>query len=253
MRDQAVDPRVGGGVRALPGSAQQRGGRGEGQPPVDVARGGGHMKPPAAGDLRGEHSPSGGIGHVQHDLVGENHRAVHHPGQPEPGVFDRPHQPLGGVWLGDVAGDHLDPATGGVQLRDSGCHLVAGGRASVEDNQSRTLLSQPARDDESETTHTADDEVAAVAADQRKWWRGSDRLDAAVLGYRDDDLAGVFTGCHKPECVGRIVQAKCGDGKYLEFAIRHVLQDVLQELAVARRLQLEIQVEVDHGEGRALG
>ncbi|COW90453.1 Uncharacterised protein [Mycobacterium tuberculosis] len=60
-------------------------------------------------------------------------------------------------------------------------------------------------------------------------------------------------GCHKPECVGRIVQAKCGDGKYLEFAIRHVLQDVLQELAVARRLQLEIQVEVDHGEGRALG
>ncbi|CFS10867.1 Uncharacterised protein [Mycobacterium tuberculosis] len=49
------------------------------------------------------------------------------------------------------------------------------------------------------------------------------------------------------------MQAKCGDGKYLEFAIRHVLQDVLQELAVARRLQLEIQVEVDHGEGRALG
>src|SRR5208337_123859 len=143
----------------------------------------------------------------------------------------------------------------GVQVRNGRANIIAGGRTSVEDNQSRALLGQPARDDETETTHAADDEVAAVVAYQWLRRRGRDRFDAASdvagAGYRDDDLAGVLTGRHEPKRVGRVVQAESGDGKHLQSAIRHVLQDVLQKLAIPCRLQLQIQVKVYDGEGRA--
>ena len=124
-----------------------------------------------------------------------------------------------------VSGSAMSPVTTSIRcpaaLRSAMAagNIIAGSRTSVQDNQSRALLGQPARDDEAETAHAADDEVAAVAADQWLRRRGRDRFDAAIgipsARYRDDDLAGVPTGRHEPKCVGRVVQAEFGDGKYL--------------------------------------
>ncbi len=131
---------------------------------------------------------------------------MHHPGQPEPGVFDR-------TGRSAVSGSVMSPVITsirlpGVQLRDSSCH-VAGAERPLR------LISPPCsasqRATTNRTTHTAD-EVAAVAADQ-KWWRGSDHLDAAIAGAIEMTILPVCL----PDAISRnaSVQAKCGDGKYL--------------------------------------
>ena len=87
---------------------------------------------------------------------------------------------------------------------------------------------------------------------RRLRWRRSDRLDAAVDRYRDDDLAGVFPE-PSAERVDRGVQGELGDGEHLKFPVCDMLEDLLQQPTIPLGLQPEIQVQVDHREGGTLG
>ena len=121
------------------------------------------MQPPAARHLRGEHPRRRRSRHVQRNLVGENRGAVQHSGGPQSRVLDGSDQSHGGTGLGDIPGDYLDAASGGVHFRDCRRNLGAGSRTPVEDNHSGALLRQPPRHDEAQPAHAAHHDVATVA------------------------------------------------------------------------------------------
>src|SRR4029079_1141368 len=106
------------------------------------------VQSPTASDFGTKYAGGRGFRHVEHNLVVENGCAVEHTTDPEPGVFDGTHEALRVFGGRDVSCDDLDPHPAGVQFRYRLQSLGVGSRTSVHDNDSGTLLSQPAGGDE---------------------------------------------------------------------------------------------------------
>ena len=206
------------------------------------------MQPPAARDLRGEHARRRRFRHVEHDLVGQNRGAVQHSGRPQSGVLDSGDQARGGAGLGDVAGDHLDPAARGGQSAIAARHLALGRRTPVEHNHSRALLDQPSREDETEAAHATDHDVSAVAPYQ---WMGGGAATASTLPPAGIEMT--ILPMWLPDAISRnasiaLSRLNSVTGSICSSPSRDMAEDLLEQPPVPRGLQPQIQVEVDHGE-----
>ncbi len=157
---EGVEVRVGGGVIALAGRAEQRGHRREQNEEIEIVVTRERVQMPGAGDLRRHHA-----GEARPVLL-EEHAVV----ELASGVHDAAHGSQDGARLGESAPDvgggrdvalddaHLGALTS--ERLDRGRRLGAGCPTAHQEQRPCASLRQPARHREPESTEAAGDEVA---------------------------------------------------------------------------------------------
>ena len=139
------------------------------------------------------------------------------------------------VWARDVALHHGDGASQRLDVVNPRERLIVGRVASHQDEMPRAALHHPLRNDESERTQAAGDEIARVAAEADTRLR---------LGQHD--LADVVCLRHPAERVGSVGQVERRAGQSRQPAIRDVGDERREHAGDDLRIALARRREVDH-------